>query len=236
MIHTLYPGSTRWRFVLLLMFISAVIAARYMGLTDYIHIDHIWHHKDTLTAFVANNYWLAVLAFIALNMLVVIFAVPVSIALNVAAGYFFGVIPAVIYCNIASAGGALIAFLIFRYVLSAGLHKRYHDTLERFNKKFEEDGVSYLLFMQLLPVTPFGLITVLAGLSDIPAWTFYWTTALGILPGSIIYAFAGKKMGEISSVHDILSAPMMLALLALASLALLPILVKYFKKHAAKRP
>lgn len=224
--NTSYTGFSRWRFVAIFVVIGAIIGARYAGLTDYIDTENIWHHKEALALFIQEHYSLAVLLFILLNMLIVILAIPVTIVLNVAAGYFFGVIPAVLYCNIGSAGGALIAFLIFRYLLAQGLHKRYHDALERFNKKFHEHGVSYILFMQLIPLTPFGLITVLAGLSDIPAWTFYWATALGILPGSVIYAFAGKQMGSLSSASDILSAPVIIALSLLALLVLLPAIAK----------
>jgi len=53
-------------------------------------------------------------------------------------------------------------------------------------------GHLYLLTLRLMPVFPFFLINILTGLINIPLRTFIWTTSLGIIPGSLVYAFAGS--------------------------------------------
>lgn len=206
-----------------------MLLLRYLGVGKYINLAFIWENKEALQHFIASNYLLSVFLFLLFFIFVVAFAIPISIILNIAAGYFFGVFEAILYTNIGSTVGSLLAFLTFRYLLRDGLKKKYGNALDRFNEKFKEQGANYLLFLQLLPITPFSLITILAGLSDISVWTFLWTTSVGILPGSAIYAFAGSKLAHVTSVKDILSPSIIIALSLLALLALLPVIIKHVK-------
>ncbi len=222
-------GLYRVRFVIALVLMCIMLVLRYSGIGRYINLTFIWEHKETFHEFINVHYGMSVIFFLSLYIIVVALTVPISIILNIVAGYFFGVFQAVIYSNIGSTVGALLAFLTFRYLLHAGMQQKYGKALARFNARFKQQGAYYLLFMQLLPITPFGLINILAGLSGISMWTFYWTTAVGILPGSVIYAFAGSRLVNVTSVGDILSLPVIIALTLLALLALLPVILTYFK-------
>jgi uncharacterized membrane protein YdjX (TVP38/TMEM64 family) len=58
------------------------------------------------------------------------------------------------------------------------------------------------------------------GLTRMPAWTFFWVSALGMAAGSAVYAVAGAGLGGLAAAG---SAPSLgLVLAALALLALLP--------------
>jgi uncharacterized membrane protein YdjX (TVP38/TMEM64 family) len=54
-----------------------------------------------------------------------------------------------------------------------------------------------LLLLRLVPVISFNLINYAAGLAGVPWWTFLWTTALGILPLTIVTAVLGARMLEV---------------------------------------
>lgn len=211
------------------LLVGAMIAVRYAGLTDYISLSFIQDNTDRIQDFIANNYIVAVLGFIGFYTLIVATSLPISNLLSIAAGYFFGVVPAVIYGNIGAVCGALVAYMVFRFLLHDFAMERYGDKLGKFQQRFAKEGMSYLLFMQLLPITPFGVINVLAGISGIPLKTFITTTLIGITPGQIIYAFAGKQLQTITSPGDILSGPVMIAFGLLALLALLPLILRKLK-------
>ena len=79
--------------------------------------------------------------------------------------------------------------------------------------------------MQILPATPTFLINALGGLTTVSLWTFIWTTSIGILPGSLVYTFAGQQLGKIESVKEILSWHLILVLILLSVLAILPAVI-----------
>ena len=54
-----------------------------------------------------------------------------------------------------------------------------------------------LLAVRLIPTIAFTLVNWAAGLTAIPRWTFAWTTALGILPGAILFTVTGSGLGAL---------------------------------------
>src|SRR5690606_5224774 len=96
----------------------------------------------------------------------------------------------------------------------------------------ERDGWRYLLTLRLLPVFPFFLVNLLAGLIALPLRTFYWVSQLGMLPGTLVYVYAGTQLARIDSLADVLSPGL---LSALVLLGLLPLLAKAFTTWLAAR-
>ncbi len=57
-----------------------------------------------------------------------------------------------------------------------------------------DHGWSALLAARLMPVIAFNLINYAAGLVRVSWWTFTWTTALGILPLTLLMVLLGERM------------------------------------------
>lgn len=57
-----------------------------------------------------------------------------------------------------------------------------------------DHGWSTLLAARLMPVIAFNLINYAAGLVNVSWWTFTWTTALGILPLTVLMVLLGERM------------------------------------------
>ncbi|MFO1070393.1 MAG: VTT domain-containing protein [Geminicoccaceae bacterium] len=73
-------------------------------------------------------------------------------------------------------------------------------------------GTGTLLAARLVPLVPFNLVNYGAGLTGVPPLGFAWTTAVGILPATVLSTLAGSHMLE--------PGPLLpLALAALAALA-----------------
>ena len=66
-------------------------------------------------------------------------------------------------------------------------------------------------------------------------WNFFWTTALGIIPGAIVFTWIGVGLGEVfdrggSPDLSLLWEPHVMGpILGLCALAALPILVKMLR-------
>ena len=88
--------------------------------------------------------------------------------------------------------------------------------------------------LRLLPAFPFFLVNLVSGLTRITVGTYIAATAIGVLPGSFVYAYAGRQLGMINSLREIASPPVLLAFTLLGLLALTPIL--YRKFTGAKSP
>jgi uncharacterized membrane protein YdjX (TVP38/TMEM64 family) len=121
-----------------------------------------------------------------------------------------------------------------RYLIGSYIQKKYRDQLASFNRALASGQVSYLLAIHFIAIIPFPLINLLAALTHVPLWTFIWTTAVGILPGSLIYAFAGNQLTTIHSLKDIFSFNIMVAFVLLALLALLPLGIRWAKIRRMK--
>jgi uncharacterized membrane protein YdjX (TVP38/TMEM64 family) len=107
--------------------------------------------------------------------------------------------------SFASSLGALLAFLAARYLLRDTLQARFGKSLAPVNEGIRRDGTFYLLTLRLVPVFPFWLVNLLAGLTPIAAGRFYIVSQLGMLPGTLVYLNAGTQLGSIQSAADVLS-------------------------------
>jgi uncharacterized membrane protein YdjX (TVP38/TMEM64 family) len=163
-----------------------------------------------------------VASFIAVYVLATALSVPGAVILTLAGGFLFGPATSVIYIDIGATAGAACAFLSARYLLGNRLQQKYGGQLAKFNSEMDRNGASYLLTLRLIPVFPFFLINFLAGLTKVPLRTFLWTTSLGIIPGTAVFAFAGQQLGSIDSLADILSKKVIAAFAALGLFTLAP--------------
>lgn len=218
--------SYKKRFIIGLFFIDFVLLLYFFGNETFFTLTQLQEYKNYVQQFVAQRYIFSVLFYLVFFITASIFGIPITVLLTIAAGYFFGPIIGVLYANIGATIGSLISFLIYRYLLSSWVRQRYSKQLQLFDQNIEHYGHNYLLMLQLLPITPTLLINVFAGVTKLPLWTFLWTTSLGILPGSLLYTFAGQQLMYMKSVEDVLSWPMLLLLTLFALLAVFPVFLK----------
>ncbi|MEX0940468.1 MAG: TVP38/TMEM64 family protein [Candidatus Babeliales bacterium] len=218
------------RLILGFAILIIILIIRFSGVGSYINLEYIRANSLYIQQMIVQNYLFSLFIFLSLYIIFVAASVPVTPALNVAGGFFFGIILGALYSIAGATIGASISFFLFRYLFREFVQRKYGTTLRRFNEEFHQRGISYLLFLQLLPVTPFGLINMLSGVSPISWWRFALATIIGIAPGSFIYAFAGRQLMTIKKASDVFSWPIIIALTLLALFSLLPIIIRKFTK------
>lgn len=223
--------NTTRRVILALFLVVAVIILHLLYSRVGITLEWIQEQRLYLLQMVQERYFFSVALYLLTFIVATLFGIPITVLLTIAAGYFFGTFAGVLYANIGATTGAAISFLVFRYLFGSWVQGRYGHQFEKFNRKVERHGHNYLLMMQFLPVTPILLINVFAGLTRLRFWTFIWTTSLGILPGSLLYTFAGRQLAKISSIRELFSVPMILALVLLALLAFAPVLIERYRNR-----
>ncbi len=208
--------------LLLFLLVALIVLARSSPLGSILTFENLKQHRESLVLFVQAHYGLSVLSFIAVYVLTASLSLPGAAILTLAGGFLFHTAAGTLYVNLGATAGATFAFLSARYLLGERLQEKYQGQLRKFNDEIERNGSSYLLTLRLIPVFPFFLINFLSGLTNIPLWTFVWTTSLGIIPGTVVYAFAGQQIGSLNSFSEILSTRMIVAFVILALFALVP--------------
>jgi uncharacterized membrane protein YdjX (TVP38/TMEM64 family) len=68
----------------------------------------------------------------------------------------------------------------------------------RYERVVHRGGVTLLLGMRLVPVIPFSLFSYAAGSARVPFGRFVWTTAVGYIPITAVFAYLGSKLEELS--------------------------------------
>lgn len=213
----------------LVILIAAVMAGLFLSIR-YLNLETLQAYRQTLLDYYAAHKLIMVGGFMAAYILQTALSLPGAAILSLAAGAIFGTIMGTVYANVAATIGATLAFLITRYLLRDAVLKRFGAKLERMNRELECRGFNYLLFLRLVPVFPFFLINLAAGLTRLPLRTFFFATMLGIIPGGFVYVNAGASLATIDSLSGIASPRVLGSFALLGLFALVPALYNTFKR------
>jgi len=229
-------SSPTGKIILAAVFAIAIGAFFYFDLAQYLSLQSLKGNRDRLLAYVEDHYATAVLLFIGVYCLQTALSLPGAGALTLVGGFLFGNVVGTLYVNVAATAGATLAFLAARYLLQDWVERKFGDWLEPIQQGFARNAFSYLMTLRLIPAFPFFLVNLVSGLTRINVGTYIVATAIGILPGSFVYAFAGRQLGTLNSLKEIASPPVLLAFTLLGLLALLPILYRKMKKGTEPTP
>ncbi len=224
------------RWIPLFILIVAMGIAYFSGLTEHFTFDALKTHRQSILQFNAKHWFLSPLCFIAIYTVSTALSLPIGIFLSITAGFLFSQPLSTIYVVIGATLGASCIFLIAKTSIGEYLRKKAGPNLQKIEKGFHENKVSYLLFLRLVPLFPFWLVNLAPAFFGVSLATFMWTTCVGIIPGTFVFTQAGAGLGAILdsgekfSISGVFNWQIRIALLALGFFALIPILIKKFKK------
>lgn len=156
-----------------------------------------------------------------LYVLVTTLSLPGAALLTLLGGALFGLWPGILLVSFASTLGATLAMLVSRYLLRDWVQHRFAGQMRTVNDGVARDGAFYLFALRLMPLFPFFVVNLLAGVTRLGVWRYWWVSQLGMLPGAIVYLNAGHQLGQITSLHDILSPGVVFAFTLLGLLPLI---------------
>jgi uncharacterized membrane protein YdjX (TVP38/TMEM64 family) len=178
---------------------------------------------DIIYGYYAEHPVVTVAIFLTLFIVLSALALPGPLILCLAAGALFGVLVGTLYVTSAATTGASLTFLAARYLFRERIQELFGKHLEKVNKVLAQETFMRLLFIRLIPVVPFTLINIGAGLSKMPVRTFIAGTFLGIIPPGLIFCNAGAHLAEIENIYDILTFKVFGSILLLGLFPLLAI-------------
>lgn len=217
--------------LLFLALLLTIAIFYFFGIDQLLTLEALKANRFQLQLFVQDHYLIAVTFYIALYAILSAIAMPAMALLTVAGGFLFDVVPATLYVVIGGTIGATIAFLLARYFFSQTVRNLYSKKIRYLDEAVAKQGKYYVLLVRFIPFLPFSLINIIAGLSSIPVVTFIASTAIGILPVTFVYAYAGKKLAAIHTLRDIFTWPVLSIFLLLSLLALMPLILMTTNNH-----
>ena len=209
----------------------AIVLFFFFDLGRVLSLETLKANRDHLLGFTEAHYTTSIALFIVLYVAVAGLSLPGATIMTLAGGFLFGALPATLYVNVGATTGATLAFLAARYVLRDWVEEKFGRWLEPLQQGFAKNALSYLLTLRLIPLFPFFVVNLVSGLTRVSVATYVAATALGIIPGSFVYAYAGRQIGTINSLKEIASPQVIGAFVLLGAFALAPI---FYKKLSAK--
>jgi uncharacterized membrane protein YdjX (TVP38/TMEM64 family) len=232
--HVLSPpeqqASPAGKLIVAAVLLAGVAAFYFFDLMAYLSLDMLKANRDRLLAFTETYYVPAVLLFILVYVIQTALSLPGATILTLTGGFLFGSLWAALYVNIGATAGATMAFLAARYLFRDWVEGKFGDRLASLQEGFRRNAFYYLLTLRLIPLFPFFVVNLLSGLTRVRVGTYIGATALGIIPGSLAYTYAGRQLGTINSLAELASPRLLLAFTVLGLLFLMPVLYRRFVK------
>lgn len=224
------------KFIPLIILIVILILFFAFDLQRFISLSTLQTYHHTLIDWTSQHTVLAALVFMLVYIVSTAISIPGATILTLIGGLLFGPLFGSIFVVVSAAIGACVPFLATKTALYDFFHAKAGKTLGKLEAGFKHNAVSYLLFLRLVPLFPFWLVNIAPAFFGIRLRTFFWTTLIGIIPGSVVYVAVGNGIGTVLDKGEsvnlgiIFHPAVLLPLIGLAILSLVPIVYKMLKK------
>ncbi len=217
-----------------LAIIGAITAtALAMGWHRELSLSALLEHRAEIERFVSQHWIAALAAYTAVYVAVTALSLPCASFLTIFGGLVFGALIATAATLVGATVGATVIFLIAKSALGDWLVRRAGARVEKVAAGFCADAFNYLLFLRLVPFFPFWLVNLVPALCGVPLRIFVLATAVGMIPGTLAYAFLGAGLDSAIKAQNA-TLKLLAGLIALGLLALLPVVIRRLK--AARAP
>ncbi|NJL46538.1 MAG: TVP38/TMEM64 family protein [Leptolyngbyaceae cyanobacterium SM2_5_2] len=158
----------------------------------------VFRHLSTALVWVQQQGTVGVMAFIALYNLATVLMIPASL-LTLGGGVLYGAVWGSIYGLLAATLGAILAFLIGRYCARAWVYRQMqrYPYFRAIDACVAQAGFKIVLLTRLSPVLPYNLLNYGFGLTRV-SLKDYGLGSLGMIPGTIMYAYLGSLTGDLA--------------------------------------
>ena len=161
-------------------------------------------------------------AYVALFAILPAFFFPVAV-LALAGGLLFGLGLGSLYTFIGAVINCALMFLLSRYVGREQAERFIANKLspywqDKLNKAGGKEGFLLLVILRLIPAVPYNLINYTYGLTPMEFRPYMLGSAIGIIPGTLVFINIGDKAWDITSSSFWLAIVLLILLLAVTAL------------------
>lgn len=191
-----------WTKLALVAVIALVVIVALTQFREYLTLESLAARESQLRDFQARHPYFVYSVAFAVYVTVTGLSLPGATGMTLVYGWYFQFLPALILVSFASTTGATVAFLVSRYLLRDAVQSKFGDRLKSFNHHLETEGAFYLFTLRLIPAVPFFVINLVMGLTPMKTRTYWWVSQIGMLPGTIVYVYAGSRVPNLTVLAE----------------------------------
>lgn len=177
------------RLAVLLTIVTAVVVWSLQG--EGITVDGLRSQVDGLGAAAPAVY-------IGLYAVATTFLIPAA-PFTIAAGLLFGPVPGTFIALAGATLGATGAFLLGRLLGRDAARQLGGKQVARIDGFLRDRGFVAVLVLRLVPLFPYNVINVTAGITGLRIRDYVVATAIGIIPGTVVYVALGGTITDPTS-------------------------------------
>lgn len=202
------PGHSRGlvsalkRWAPLVAIVALMGLAFALGLQKYLSFKTVGLNFAELRGFIGEHLLLALAGYVAIYIVVVALSLPGGLVMTVSGGLLFGWQLGTVASVTGATVGATLIYLIARSSLGTVLAERAGPSIEALRAGFQENALSYLFFLRLVPLFPFFIVNLAPALLGVPLSTYVIGTLIGIIPGSAAFSVAGSGLGSVVEAQN----------------------------------
>ncbi|HZC45617.1 MAG TPA: TVP38/TMEM64 family protein, partial [Candidatus Acidoferrum sp.] len=114
--------------------------------------------------------------------------------MTIAGGLAFGAWWGSVYSLIGGDIGAVVAFAAGRFLGKSFVERIVGERFRSMLHRIAKHGFQIILYLRFVPIIPYNALNLLAGASPITFHDYFWATMIGMVPGTILYAFLGDAL------------------------------------------
>lgn len=125
---------------------------------------------------------------------------------------------------------AIAAYLVGRWYGPEPIKRLKIKSLEKMTKVLQRGGVFQVTTVRLLPLAPFTVVNVMAGVAHVRPLPYIVGTFLGLLPGNLLFTAFGRQLRQMISNPSPTALAILVGVTVIGSVALW-----YLQKFVAAR-
>lgn len=204
--------------------IIAVLSFYYFDLEHFFQIEYLLQFLDYIQEH-------SIISVLILSVILIVFSLlnlP-TFYFSIVFGYLFGFVPGLIISLISRTLGVIFAYYNIQYLFFDIFTKKYgdHRHIKKVNQLIEEKGFSAVIILRSLYIFPTSFLNAVFSISKIKPSSYFWASAIGLFPTSIINVSMGYFIKQDQSLTD---SPLLLTLSIVLAIALIGLSLLYMRK------
>lgn len=225
------------RFIPLSIIAIIIITAIKFNIMQYLNFASLQQHHTQLALYVQNHYFLSISIFCICYIVLVTASIPGASIFSLLAGFLFGSIIGTSLVVTSATIGATLLLIAVKLAFGESVAAKIGSKVKFMETNFKQNAFYYLLSLRFLPIMPFWLINLAAGIFNVKLRDFILATFLGIIPGTFVYVNIGSSLTSIFAqnsnefkLSSLISPQILLALTLLGVISFIPVIAKSLKK------
>lgn len=214
--------------VLAIVAIPLTILAWYVNV--YVSLEDLVNQENRIRSAIELNPWSSFM--VGFGIYCGLALVPGTGGKGIVYGWLFGFWQALTIVSVGLTLAAMATFSLSRFLIRETIERRYASFLALMNTHLEKEGAFYLLTLRMAHA-PYSIVNPVSGASRVRTWTFFWTTAIGLIPANAIWVYVGIRLPSLrelatTGAESFIDLPLIAALIACGTF---PILVRWLVSH-----